>query len=44
MPVVGNEAADYGYEAENRHFVRAFLDGAQPELELPRRPRGDASC
>jgi predicted dehydrogenase len=31
MPVVGNEAAEYGYEAENRHFVRCFLDGVQPE-------------
>jgi predicted dehydrogenase len=31
MPVVGNEAAEYGYEAENRHFVRAFLDGVQPD-------------
>jgi predicted dehydrogenase len=27
MPVVANEAAAYGYEAENRHFVRAFLRG-----------------
>lgn len=25
MPVVANEAAAYGYEAEDRHFVRAFL-------------------
>ena len=25
MPVVANEAAAYGYEAENRHFVRVFL-------------------
>jgi predicted dehydrogenase len=32
MPVVGNEAAEYGYEAENRHFVRAFLDGTRPDL------------
>ncbi|HEY3130130.1 MAG TPA: Gfo/Idh/MocA family oxidoreductase [Acidobacteriota bacterium] len=31
MPVVGNEAGDYGYEGENRHFVRCFLDGKQPE-------------
>jgi predicted dehydrogenase len=31
MPVVGNEAAEYGYEAENRHFVQCFLDGRQPE-------------
>ena len=25
MPVVADEAAAYGYAAENRHFVRAFL-------------------
>jgi predicted dehydrogenase len=31
MPIVGNEAAEYGYEGENRHFVRCFLDGVQPE-------------
>ncbi len=31
MPVVGNEAAEYGYEAENRYFVRKFLAGEQPE-------------
>ena len=31
MPLVGNEAAEYGYEAENRHFVRCFLDGEMPE-------------
>jgi predicted dehydrogenase len=31
MPVVGNEAAEYGYEAENRYFIRSFLDGKQPE-------------
>ena len=29
MPVVVNEAAAYGYEAENRHFTRAFL-GKEP--------------
>lgn len=34
MPVVGNEAAEYGYEDENRHFVQAFLDGRQPELDF----------
>jgi predicted dehydrogenase len=34
MPVVGNEAAEYGYEAENRHFVRCFLDGVQPEEDF----------
>ncbi len=31
MPVVANEPAAYGYEAEDRHFVRAFL-GAGPPL------------
>jgi predicted dehydrogenase len=32
MPVVADEAAAYGYAAENRHFVRAFLRGEQPML------------
>jgi predicted dehydrogenase len=32
MPVIADEPAAYGYEAENRHFVRAFLDGTRPEL------------
>jgi predicted dehydrogenase len=32
MPVVAEEAAAYGYEAENRHFVRAFLTGEKPML------------
>jgi predicted dehydrogenase len=31
MPVVPDEAASYGYAAENRHMVRAFLDGQQPQ-------------
>ena len=31
MPVVANEESEYGYEAENRHFIRCFLDGRQPE-------------
>lgn len=31
MPLVGSETAEYGYEGENRHFTRAFLDGVQPE-------------
>jgi predicted dehydrogenase len=31
MPFVGNEAAEYGYENENRYFVQQFLDGKQPE-------------
>jgi predicted dehydrogenase len=30
MPVVANEAVAYGYEAENRHIVRAFLRGETP--------------
>jgi predicted dehydrogenase len=34
MPVLGNEAAEYGYEDENRHFVRCFLDGVQPEEDF----------
>lgn len=32
MPVVASEAAAYGYEAENRHFTRAFLRGETPLL------------
>ena len=32
MPVVPSEAAAYGYEAEDRHFVRAFLKNARPAL------------
>jgi len=32
MPVVANEAAAYGYEAEDRHFVRAFLKNEKAEL------------
>ncbi len=32
MPVVAEEAAAYGYEAENRHFVRAFLSGKKGML------------
>ncbi|HWH51287.1 MAG TPA: Gfo/Idh/MocA family oxidoreductase [Gemmatimonadaceae bacterium] len=32
MPVVANEAAAYGYEAEDRHFVRAFLGKDPPQL------------
>ena len=34
MPILGNEAADYGYEGENRHFTSAFADGVQPELNF----------
>src|SRR5687767_12814548 len=32
MPVVANEAAAYGYEAEDRHFVRVFLGLEKPLL------------
>ncbi|MGK2963785.1 MAG: Gfo/Idh/MocA family protein, partial [Gemmatimonadaceae bacterium] len=32
MPVVAAEPAAYGYEAENRHFVRVFLRGETPML------------
>ncbi|HEX7981713.1 MAG TPA: Gfo/Idh/MocA family oxidoreductase [Gemmatimonadaceae bacterium] len=34
MPVVPNEAVVYGYEAENRHFARAFLGLEEPRLTL----------
>jgi predicted dehydrogenase len=32
MPVVASEAAVYGYEAEDRHFVRVFLGKEEPLL------------
>ena len=32
MPVVAQEWAAYGYEAEDRHFVRAFLRNERPLL------------
>jgi len=32
MPVVANEAAAYGYENEDRHFVRVFLGKEEPQL------------
>jgi predicted dehydrogenase len=31
MPVLGNEAAEYGYESQDRYFVQCFLDEKQPE-------------
>lgn len=34
MPLVGNEFGEYGYEAENRHFVSAFARGEQPALDF----------
>jgi predicted dehydrogenase len=30
MPVLGNEAAEYGYESQDRYFVQCFVDGQQP--------------
>jgi len=32
LSVVANEAAAYGYEAEDRHFVQAFLNKQKPAL------------
>lgn len=32
MPVIADEAAAYGYTAENRHFVRAFIRGEKGML------------
>ena len=32
MPVIAEEAAAYGYEAENRHMVHAFLNDEKPML------------
>ena len=32
MPVVANEAAAYGYESEDRHFVNVFLGREKPAL------------
>ena len=32
MPVVANEAAAYGYEAEDRHMVQCFRHGKKPSL------------
>jgi predicted dehydrogenase len=34
MPVVASEAAEYGYEGENRYFTRCFIDGKQPEEDF----------
>jgi hypothetical protein len=30
MPVVGDEAGEYGYIGENRHMVQSFLAGKRP--------------
>ena len=34
MPVVPSEPVVYGYEAENRHYVRAFLGKEEPKLSF----------
>ena len=34
MPVIAQEPAAYGYEAEDRHFVRVFLGKEKPLLTL----------
>lgn len=34
MPLVAHEASEYGYEAENRTFIRNFLEGKQPDLDF----------
>jgi predicted dehydrogenase len=31
MPVVADEESEYGYIGENRHMVRCFLGGRQPD-------------
>lgn len=31
MPIVSNEANEYGYDEENRHMVQSFLAGRRPE-------------
>ena len=44
MPVVADEAVAYGYEAEDRHFVRAFLGKEAPRAHLARRARRGAAA
>ena len=39
MPVIADEAGAYGYTAENRHMVQAFLDGRDAGRDVARRPR-----
>jgi predicted dehydrogenase len=34
MPVVANESAVYGYDAEDRHFVRVFLGKEKALLDF----------
>jgi hypothetical protein len=34
MPALADEAAAHGYEGENSHFVRAFLQGPSRRLRL----------
>ena len=44
MPIVGNEAAEYGYENENRAFTRCVSRRRPARAELPRRPRRDRAA
>ncbi len=34
MPIVGNEASEYGYEDENRSFIQSFIRGEQPQEDF----------
>lgn len=34
MPYISDEANEYGYTAQNRHFARCFLDGEQPRQDF----------
>jgi predicted dehydrogenase len=34
MPVVADEANEYGYTGENRYFTRCFSRGEQPEVNF----------
>jgi len=34
LPIIGDEAAAYGYTGENQHFTRLFLEGEQPPLDF----------
>ena len=31
MPIVADEAGEYGYIAENRHMVQSFIRGVRPQ-------------
>ena len=44
MPVVADEAGEYGYIAENRHMVQSLPQGRPARGELRRRRRPSPSC